>query len=92
MALDRYDDGPERLPDVTPERHRRPGGSAGDAPSTRAEAAEPRTRAECYEALRAADGQPADGRDHREGPADTGRPIRGRPIRGHGKIVPAGTP
>ncbi|MGD0066738.1 MAG: hypothetical protein ABSB76_25235 [Streptosporangiaceae bacterium] len=72
MALDRYDDGPDRLPDVTPEQHRRPGGSAGDAPPTRAELAEPRTRAECYEALRVADGQPTDGRDHRGAPADTG--------------------
>jgi hypothetical protein len=71
MALDRDDDGPDRLPDVTPERHRRPGGSAGDTPATRAEAVEPRTRAECYEALRAADGQPTDGRDHGEAAADT---------------------
>jgi hypothetical protein len=82
MALDRDDDGPDRLPEVTPERHRRPGGSAGDAPATRAEraeAAEPRSRAECYEALRAADGQPADGRDHGEAQPDTGPPDTGPP-------------
>ncbi len=60
MALDRYDDdGVDGLNDAKPEQDRRHSGSAGDAPPARAEPAELRTRAECYEALRAADGRPA---------------------------------
>src|ERR1019366_1646136 len=61
MVLGRYDDGPDAPHDVKPEQHRGHGGSAGDAPAARAEPAELRTRAECYEALRAADGKPVDG-------------------------------
>ncbi len=70
MALDGYDDGLDGPHDVKPEQHRRPGGSAGDAPAARAEPAELRTRAECYEALRAAAGQPVDGRDNQGASAD----------------------
>jgi hypothetical protein len=70
MVLGRYDDGPDAPHDVKPEQHRGHGGSAGDAPAARAEPAELRTRAECYEALRAADGKPVDGCDNRGVPAD----------------------
>ena len=67
MALDRPDDdfeaGEARL-----EQHLRSCGSSGDVPAVRSEPAEPRTREEYYEALRAADnsrtsaGQPDDDR------------------------------
>jgi hypothetical protein len=54
MALDRPDDdfeaGEARL-----EQHLRSHGSSGDVPAPRSEPAEPRTREEYYEALRAAD-------------------------------------
>jgi len=70
MALDRHDDGADGARDVKPEQHRRHGGSAGDAPAARTEPAELRTRTECYEALRAADGKPVDGRDNHGAPAD----------------------
>jgi hypothetical protein len=66
MALDRPDDdleaGEARL-----EQHLRSRGTGGDAPTARSEAAEPRTREEYYEALRAADGGPGDDEpaDHR---------------------------
>jgi hypothetical protein len=75
MALDRYDDGPDGRHDGQPEqRHRRHDGSAGDVPAERPEPAAPaesRTRAEYYEVLRAADGQPASDRDHDDAaPAD----------------------
>ena len=60
MALDRPDDdfeaGEARL-----EQHLRSCGSGGDVPAARPEPVEPRTRAEYYEALRAADGAPEDG-------------------------------
>ncbi len=59
MALDRPDDdfeaGEARL-----EQHLRSCGSGGDAPPARSEPAESRTREEYYEALRAADDNPAD--------------------------------
>jgi hypothetical protein len=71
MALDRHDDGVDGPRDVEPEQHRRHGGSPGDTPAARAEPAEPRTRAECYEALRAADGKPVPGPDHHGAPDDT---------------------
>jgi hypothetical protein len=62
MALDRPDDdfeaGEARL-----EQHLRSHGSSGDVPAPRSEPAEPRTREEYYEALRAADHNPADN-DH----------------------------
>ena len=70
MALDRsFDDGADR-PDVKPEQRLRPGGSGGDAPPARAEPAEHRSHAEYYEALRAADGKPADSDDGRRAAAD----------------------
>jgi len=62
MALDRPDDdiGPEL---TRPEQRLRPDRPPADAPgSARSEPADPRTREECYEALRTADGSPADGR------------------------------
>jgi hypothetical protein len=63
MALDRPDDEFE-AGDARPEQHLPPG---GDVPAGRAGPAEPRTREEYYEALRAADGgqETADsGTDH----------------------------
>ncbi len=70
MALDRsFDDEADR-PDVKPERQLRPSGSGGDAPPARAEPAEHRSHAEYYEALRAADGKPADSDDGRRAGAD----------------------
>jgi Bacterial EndoU nuclease len=75
MALDRYDDGVDGSNDVKPEQHRRPGGSVGDALAARAEPAELRTRAECYEALRAADGRAVPDRDNHGVPEGT-RPDR----------------
>ena len=60
MALDRPDDdfeaGEARL-----EQHLRSCGPGGDVPASRSEPAEPRTREEYYEALRAADDGSADG-------------------------------
>ena len=60
MALDRPDDdfeaGEARL-----EQHLRNGGAGSDVPAARSEPAEPRTREEYYEALRAADASSADG-------------------------------
>jgi hypothetical protein len=54
MALDRPDDDFE-AGDARLEQHLRSCGPDGDKPAERAEAVEPRTREECYEALRAAD-------------------------------------
>jgi hypothetical protein len=68
MASDSHDDG-DGPDDVKPWRHRWHGGSGGDAPTARAEPAEVRTRAECYEALRAADGKPVPAGDTRGGRA-----------------------
>ena len=61
MAPDQPDDdlGPG---DAQSEQHFRLDRSSGDAPAARAEPVEPRTREEYCEALRAADGGPADGR------------------------------
>ena len=70
MALDRpYDDG---AGDAAPERLSHRGGPPADNPAARTELAEPRTRAECYEALRAADDGSAHDREN-QGPAETGR-------------------
>jgi len=60
MALDRPDDD-FGVGDARPERHFRSCGPGGDVPAARSEPAEPRTREECYEALRAADGGRAAG-------------------------------
>ena len=56
MALDRPDDD-FGVGDARPEPHLRRGGPGRDAAPARSEPAEPRTREECYEALRAADGR-----------------------------------
>ena len=70
MALDRpYDDGAR---DVTPERHPHHGRPGAEAGAVRAESAEPRTRAECFEALRAADGGSAHDSENQR-PAETDR-------------------
>jgi len=71
MALDRYDDRADEPNDVKPERLQRHGGSGDDAPTSRAEPAEVRTRAECYEALRAADGKPDPASDSQRTESDT---------------------
>jgi hypothetical protein len=57
MALD----GPDgnRTSDERPERHLRVGGADADEAGSRTELAEPRTRTEYYEELRAADGKAA---------------------------------
>jgi hypothetical protein len=61
MALDRPDDDFE-AGDARLEQHLRSCGPDGDKPAERAEPVEPRTREECYEALRAADdGSAGDG-------------------------------
>lgn len=75
MALDRsFDEGADG-PDVRPEQHLRQRGSGGDAPAARAEPAEQRSRAEYYEALRAANSQSTDSDDgHRA--AEDARPER----------------
>ena len=56
MALDRPDDDFE-VGDARLEQHLRNGRAGGDVPAVRSEPAEPRTREEYYEALRAADGR-----------------------------------
>lgn len=65
MALDRPDDdfeaGEARL-----EQHLRASGPGGDLPVARSEPAEPRTREEYYEVLRASDGRSPDGRSGEE--------------------------
>lgn len=55
MALDRPDDD-FGVGDVRPEQHLRNCSPGSDVPAARSESAEPRTREEVYEALRAADG------------------------------------
>ena len=54
MALDRPDDDFEAS-DARLEQHLRSCGPGGDKPAARSGPVEPRTREECYEALRAAD-------------------------------------
>jgi Bacterial EndoU nuclease len=72
MAFDKHDDdGGDGPNDVKPERHQWHGGSGGDTPAPRAEPAEVRTRAECYEALRAADGKPVPASDSQRAGSDT---------------------
>jgi hypothetical protein len=70
MALDRYDDRADGPNDVKPERHQGHGGSGGEAPRARAEPVEVRTRAECHEALRAADGKAAPASDSQRAGSD----------------------
>jgi hypothetical protein len=81
MALDWPDDDLE-TGEARPEQHRRnggfrDGGLGDDVPAPRSEPAEPRTREECYEALRAADASSSDGgsgddRPANDRPADDG--------------------
>ena len=61
MALDRYDDGVDG-PDEA--KHLRGGPRDADAAADRTELAEPRTRQEYFEALRAADGKPVERSDN----------------------------
>jgi hypothetical protein len=63
MALDSYDDG------VDGGKHLRGGGPDAGAAAARIEPAETRTRQECYEALRAADGKPVQASDDQRGSA-----------------------
>jgi hypothetical protein len=64
MALDSYDDG------VDGAKHLRGGGADAGAAAGRMEPAETRSRQECYEALRAADGKPVQGSDDQRGSAE----------------------
>ena len=70
MASDRHDDAADRPNDVKPEQHQSHGESDADAPAPRVEPAEVRTRAECYEALRAADGKPVPASDSQRAGSD----------------------
>jgi hypothetical protein len=71
MALDRYDDGVDGSGSVAkPERHFRGGGQDADAAAGRTALAEPRSRQECYEALRVADGRPVQASDNQRAPAE----------------------
>jgi hypothetical protein len=69
MAFDRYDgvDGPG---EAKPEQRFRGGGQDADAAFGRTKLAEPRTRQEVYEALRAADGRPVQASDNQRAPAE----------------------
>ena len=71
MALDRPDDDFE-VGDARLEQHLRNGRAGGDVPAVRSEPAEPRTREEYYEALRAADDRSADAGSADAGSADAG--------------------
>ncbi len=69
MALDRYDDGVDRPGEAKPEQRFR-GGRQDAAAVGRTQLAEPRTRQEVYEALRAADGRPVQASDNQRAPAE----------------------
>ena len=65
MAVDRPSEdaeGDDATPDAAAEKHPQRRGSGADGAAGRAQHVELRTRAEYYEALRAADGRPDDGR------------------------------
>jgi Bacterial EndoU nuclease len=64
MALDSYDDG------VDAARHLRGGGPDADAAAGRTKLAEPRSRQEYFEVLRAADGKPVQASDDQRAPAE----------------------
>jgi hypothetical protein len=64
MALDSYDDGVDGV------RHLRGGGPDAGVAAGRIEPPETRSRQECYEALRAADGKPVQGSDDQRAPAE----------------------
>jgi hypothetical protein len=70
MAFDRYDDGVDGPGEAKPERHLRDGGQDADAAAGRTEPAEPRSRQEYYEVLRAADGRPVQASDDRRASAE----------------------
>jgi len=70
MALDRYDDDVDGPGEAKPEQRFRGGGQDADAAVGRTRLAEPRTRQECYEALRAADGRPVQASEHQRAPAE----------------------
>ena len=70
MAFDRYDDGVDGPGEAKPEQRFRGGGQDADAAVGRTQLAEPRTRQEVYEALRAADGRPVQGSDNQRAPAE----------------------
>ena len=84
MALDRYDDGVDG-PDEA--KHLRGGPRDADAAADRTQLAEPRTRQEYFEALRAADGKPVEASDNQRGQQRHERTRQQR----HERIVPAGT-
>jgi hypothetical protein len=69
MAFDRYDDGVDGPGEAKPEQRFR-GGQDADAAVGRTQLAEPRTRQEVYEALRAADGRPVQASDNQRAPAE----------------------
>ena len=70
MALDSYDHGVDGPGEAKPEQRFRGGGHDADAAAGRTQLAEPRTRQEVYEALRAADGRPVQGSDNQRAPAE----------------------
>jgi len=70
MAFDRYDDGVDGPGEAKPEQRFRGGGQDADAAVGRTQLAEPRTRQEVYEALRAADGRPVQASDDQRAPAE----------------------
>jgi hypothetical protein len=70
MAFDRYDDGVDGPGEAKPEQRFRGGGQDADAAVGRTQLAEPRTRQEVYEALRAADGRPVQASDNQRAPAE----------------------
>src|SRR5580692_9640786 len=69
MAFDRYDDGVDGPGEAKPEQRFR-GGQDADAAVGGTQLAEPRTRQEVYEALRAADGRPVQASDNQRAPAE----------------------
>ena len=70
MAFDRYDDGVDGPGEAKPEQRFRGGRQDSDAAVGRTQLAEPRTRQEVYEALRAADGRPVQASDDQRAPAE----------------------
>jgi Bacterial EndoU nuclease len=70
MAFDRYDDGVDGPGEAKPEQRFRGGGQDADAAVGRTQLAEPRTRQEVYEALRAADGRPVQASDNQRAPGE----------------------
>jgi Bacterial EndoU nuclease len=77
MALDSYDDGVDGPGEA---KHLRGGPRDADASAGRTELAEPRSRQEYYEVLRAADGRPVQASDDQRAPAEarTDAPAKAR--------------